>query len=401
MRQIINLTKNLIKINTVQNNETEAINFIESFLSPLGFLSKRIATNRKKISKHPAYTEGSYSYTNRENGVFIFKGKRIKNKKKTLLFNAHSDVVPVGNIKSWANNPFKPQILDGKLFGRGTADTKGGLAALLIAVKELRKKNWIPDYDLIIEVVADEEGGGNGTLACMTNGIKADAAIFIEPVGVKNLFIGHRGGLKFCLTTATKGAQLKNRGKEGAVEMMATAINAVRKFAKEYAKIPPHPDYAIYDNPRPIYIGKIKGGDWFSSPALNCCLEGVIGWLPDNKEKEVKKLFKGYIKQFFINKKLSPPIIDFPQHHIEPCKTNPEEQIVNIAEKSIKTILKSNATVSCANFGTDMWIRNVYGKTPSVIIGPGGGNCHMPNEFIFIKELEQSKQIFKNILINW
>lgn len=398
MNQIIELASELIKIDTVQKNESLVVNFVESFLSPLEFSTKRITIDREDLKKHPAYTNGDYSYTGRENGVFVLKGK---NSKKRLLFNVHSDVVPAGDIEAWNFHPFQSQEASGKLFGRGAADTKGGLAALLVAVKELREDRWVPDYDLIIEVVADEEGGGNGTLACLVDGVKADAAIFIEPMGVKNLIIGHRGGLKFSLATGSKGTQIENRGKEGSIEAMATAVNIIREFAKEYAMIPPHPDYTAFDNPRPVYIGKFSGGSWCTSPALSCCLEGVIGWLPDDKEEEIKEQFKNHIREEFIGKNLPPPIINFPQHHIEPCKTNCRERIVHTAEKAISTVLKQDAIVSCANTGTDMWIRRIYGKTPCVILGPGGENCHMPDEFVWIEELEQSKLIFQNILQYW
>ena len=254
---------------------------------------------------------------------------------------------------------------------------------------------------MIIEVVADEEGGGNGTLACLVDGAQADAAIFVEPMGVKNIFLGHRGGLKFSLTTVFEGTQLENRGKDGAIEAMAAAINAVREFARDYAMVPPHPDYAGFDNPRPVYMGKLSGGSWFSSPVINCCVDGVIGWLPDNKGKEIKERFKKYIRETFISKNLPCPIIDFPQHHIEPCKTDCGERIVHVAKQAIVTVLKEEAITSCANTGADMWIYRIYGKTPCIMLGPGGGNCHMPNEFVWVKELEQSKSIFQNILKYW
>jgi len=399
MNRIIKFASDLIGIDTTQKNESLVVDYIESCLLPLGFLSKRVPINRESLKNHSAYTKGNYLYTGRESGVFVLKGK--KNDGRRLLFNAHSDVVPAGNLKVWNLPPFEAREAEGKLFGRGAADTKGGLAALLTAVTELFDDGWRPDYELIIEIVSDEEGGGNGTLACMLAGEKADAVVFIEPGGVENLFIGHRGGLKFSLTTVSEGTSLENRGTKGAIDAMTVAIDAVREFAKEHAMTPPHPDYTAYDNPRPLYLGKIDSGSWFSSPATQCCLEGVIGWLPGDKEEVVKERFESGIKKRFAEEGLRPPIIKFSQHHIKPCKTDCTERIVNVVKQAIKTVLNQDAIISCANFGTDMWIRRIYEKTSCVIFGPGGGNCHMPNEFVWIKELEKSKLIFQKILQSW
>lgn len=399
MNSIVNLARELIAIDTAQKNESQVADIVESFLGLLGFESHRIAISRRMLEKHPAYTCGDYSYDGRDNGVFILKGK---NPGRSLLFNAHSDVVPAGDEGAWTSPPFQTSQSDGKLFGRGAADTKGGLAALLIAVKELRESGWAPDYDLIIEVVADEEGGGNGTLACMADGVRADAAIFIEPMGANNLVIGHRGGMKFTLTVSAAGAQLEARGKDGAIEAMAAAVKVIREFAAEYATKPAPADYAGLANSRPVYLGKITGGSWFSSLAMNCSLEGVIGWLPDDTQEKVQQQFREYVCSEFASRRLPAPLITFPQHHINPCKTDINEKIVQVANRAIKVAMpEKSATIACANCGTDMWIRRIFGKTPCIVLGPGGGNCHMPDEFVLLEELEKSKSIFKNILLSW
>lgn len=399
MDSIVSLACELIAIDTAQKNESQVVDIVESFLCPVGFESRRIAISRRMLEKHPAYTFGDYSYEGRDNGVFILKGKTAG---RSLLFNAHSDVVPAGDEGAWASPPFAALQSDGKLFGRGAADTKGGLAALLIAVKELRDNGWAPDYDLLIEVVADEEGGGNGTLACMADGVQADAAIFIEPMGAGNLVIGHRGGMKFTLTVSTDGAQLESRGKDGAIEAIATAVKVIREFAADYAAKPAPADYACFTNPRPVYLGTIAGGSWFSSLAMSCTLEGVIGWLPDDTQEKVQEQFREYVSSEFANRHLSAPLIAFPQHHINPCKMDTNEKIVQVASRAIKGALPGkNAAIACTNCGTDMWLRRIFGKTPCVVLGPGGGNCHMPDEFVWLKELKQSKSIFQNILLNW
>jgi acetylornithine deacetylase/succinyl-diaminopimelate desuccinylase family protein len=111
--------------------------------------------------------------------------------KKTLILNGHIDTVPAGN--GWADDPFSGTYRDGELWGRGSVDMKGGVAALLISIAELKAEGAPFCGELILTAVGDEEYHSQwGTKYLLSNGLKGDFAINAEPTGLE-FCLGNRG----------------------------------------------------------------------------------------------------------------------------------------------------------------------------------------------------------------
>ena len=95
--------------------------------------------------------------------------------------NGHIDVVPEGPLEMWDTPPFEPRIDNGWMYGRGVGDMKAGLAANLFALDAIRSAGFAPAADVFFQSVVEEECTGNGALACLQRGYKADAALISEP----------------------------------------------------------------------------------------------------------------------------------------------------------------------------------------------------------------------------
>ena len=157
-----------------------------------------------------------------------------------FAFAGHTDVVPTGPLEDWNTDPFKAEIIDGMLYGRGAADMKGGIAAMVVAAEQFVQKH--PDHDGIIAflITSDEEGPSvNGTRKVIEylndNNIKIDFCIVGEPSSDKQLGdvirIGRRGSLNGILTI---------KGIQGHVAYPLKAENPVHKasaFLKEITSI--------------------------------------------------------------------------------------------------------------------------------------------------------------------
>lgn len=144
-----------------------------------------------------------------------------------FVFAGHTDVVPPGDHQSWNSDPFIPTIRDGKLYGRGVADMKGGIAAMIIAVQEFINEN--PDFPGTISflITSDEEGPAHdGTIKVLEqlkkDNIQIDWCIVGEPVSQKTLAdtmkLGSRGSLH---------GEVVFTGKQGHVGHAQRAINPV------------------------------------------------------------------------------------------------------------------------------------------------------------------------------
>lgn len=190
----LELTKSLIRCESVTPHEGGALKLLESILAPVGF-----ACFRKTFSENATYdVENLYA--------------RLGARGPNLCFAGHTDVVPPGDVTGWTSPPFEPTVRDGKLYGRGAVDMKGGVAAFVAAVMRQRKKD--PHSlrgSISLLITGDEEGDAiNGTRKVLDwlkgRGEQIDACIVGEPSNPEALGdeikIGRRGSLTCTLKIA-------------------------------------------------------------------------------------------------------------------------------------------------------------------------------------------------------
>jgi acetylornithine deacetylase len=102
----------------------------------------------------------------------------------SLLLNGHIDVVPAAREDGWEHDPFDPQVVDGRVVGRGACDMKGGIAAMVVAAEVLAESGDLRG-DVVVCTNTDEESSGVGALACARHGVTADFTIVTEPSGLE------------------------------------------------------------------------------------------------------------------------------------------------------------------------------------------------------------------------
>ena len=184
---LITLTRELVQIPTTNppgDNYEACTDFLEKRLTARGFDCQQIRAED---------TPGDSDRFPRMNVVARIEGKRPG---PCVHFNSHIDVVENGT--GWTHGPFDAEIIGTRIYGRGTCDMKGGLAASVIAIEALLEE-W-PDFSGSIEVsgTADEETGGYGGVAYLTDkGIltnkRVDHVIIPEPLNKDRVCLGHRG----------------------------------------------------------------------------------------------------------------------------------------------------------------------------------------------------------------
>jgi len=162
---------------------------------------------------------------------------RLGDSGPVLCFAGHTDVVPPGDLKEWNSDPFEPEVRDGMLYGRGTADMKSGLAAMIVAVERFLEND--PDFDgsIAFLITSDEEGRArDGTLKVIetlqARGEKIDWCVIGEPSSQDMLGdivrVGRRGSLSGMLTV---------NGIQGHVAYPHLADNPVSRFAPALAEL--------------------------------------------------------------------------------------------------------------------------------------------------------------------
>lgn len=232
------------------------------------------------------------NYDGRPNVVGVLKGNGGG---KSLILNGHIDVVTVGDRSRWKHNPFGAEIEGDLLYGRGAVDMKGGVVAMIKAVESIMKAGIKLRGDIIIQSVVNEEHSGNGTLACLVRGYTADAAIVTEPTNLRNIAVSSGGGVYWEIKIKGRevhtGSRWKGREMYGisAIEKAAVVIDELLKMEKMVNS---------KDKIMSLGIGQIEGGDYATSTAKECLINGVVYFSPKmGTGIEGIRMVKGLLRQ--------------------------------------------------------------------------------------------------------
>ncbi len=333
-----------------------------------------------------------------------------------LILNAHMDVVPPGDEDKWLVPPFSGSEIEGRIYGRGACDDKGGLAVIMAVFAELGpiiEKEGVGT--LVLAATADEETGGKSGVGALVNDgvLKGDAAIIAEPSTSRSYCIGEKGlcQLKFKaygrsahgsmpilgenaiikLVKAIEKAQLiveeLNRGLKFPLEL-EEAVNATAELERERARshgieLPIEDFKAVLTNIT-FSPGVIKGGV-------------KVNVVPDYAECEIDiRIPPGYSPNGLIDnlKANIGGLVEIEPIDIsEPNYTRPDEHIVRIIHESIREVLNVDPRPALLTGATDgRYFRAV--KIPTVIYGPGDPMlAHAYNEYIAVRELFETYDV--------
>ncbi|WP_417708408.1 ArgE/DapE family deacylase [Roseibium aggregatum] len=236
------------------------------------------------LRSHPAFSPATIDYKD----TFNVSGRKTsKTSGRSLILNAHVDVVPSANPVSWTHPPFAAVREGDWLFGRGAGDMKAGLAANLFAVDAIEAAGYSLQGPLEFQSVVDEEVTGNGTAAAILRGATADAVLIPEPTD-EDVIYANSGVIKFKISV--QGVPAHPREPESglsAIEAAFLVINEMKALeARWNEEKTGHPGFADLRNPASLNIGTINGGEWPSSIPFECTFEGRIGFYPGDAPQD-------------------------------------------------------------------------------------------------------------------
>lgn len=300
-----------------------------------------------------------------------------KEKNASLVFSGHLDTVPVGDIP-WDYGPFSAEIIDGKMYGRGTTDMKGGVAALLEAMIILKEKKIPLKGDLLFLGTAGEEVDCIGAKqAIETDIVKNAGAIIIAEPSSGEIFCAHKGVLWL---------EIETFGKTAHGSMPQNGINAITHMHKIISALQTYSFRAVEEHPllgRPtLVISTIKGGVTTNVIPDYCAIRIDIRSTPLLSHQEIIEDIKGIIGEIQktehdFNAKIHVlhdlNSIDYSGSHALLAQL-----------KAVKNEL-SNVTLleKGVNYYTDGSVFSVATNAPIIIYGPGNENlAHQPNEHI-------------------
>ncbi|GGD80116.1 M20 family metallopeptidase [Paenibacillus nasutitermitis] len=411
--EAIELARSLVQINSVNHpptgNEAEYQRFFADWMvSEAAEVDIYELSEVPGLQEHPAYM-ASRQYDNRPNVVGRFFGA---NTGPSLLFSGHADTVYEGN-EPWTYPPFSGQTADGKMYGRGAYDMKGGMAAALMAVKCLKNLSIPIAGNVYIESVVDEEhGGANGTLAGRLRGPNPDMAIIPEPSNMK-LYPAHLGG------GIWKATFIGKSGIGFAGEELISALEATVEFAnllktydrhrKEHLAVP-----AWWQDSRKaevtlltIFSGDVTRELQEKLPAsgeLNFWIEGYPGMTGEEIINDLWNFYDAQLSKYPHLQKCKPlirPLIRYLSASEMKLDAKGTTFIRTVAESCEKVLDFSPASPVGSPFACDGFMFNLYSHTPALVLGPCGGNAHAADEFLDLNSYEQLIQWYAQIIVDW
>ncbi|MFS0863242.1 peptidase [Fredinandcohnia sp. 179-A 10B2 NHS] len=398
----IRLLKKLVQEPSLQGNEGSSQAIIIEKCRELGLEIDIWEPSGSELIQHPYFVSPRTSFTDSPNIVAVLKGEGGG---RSLLLNGHIDVVPEGDRTNWHVDPYSAEIKDGKLYGRGSTDMKGGNVSLLLAIEAIKESGIKLKGDIIFQSVIEEESGGAGTLATILKGYKADGAIIPEPTNMK-IFPKQQGSLWFKVDIRGRSAHGGTRY-EGisAIEKSMVVIKHILKLEMMRNAAISDPLYKNTPIPVPINIGKISGGTWPSSVPDLVTIEGRMGVAPEETIENAKAEMKQWLEKL--------PEIDSWFHEYParlewfgarwvPGTIDIDHELMNLLTTSYKQVKKVEPIIEASPWGTDGGLLTAVGNIPTIIFGPGTTEvAHYPNEYIELEKMFEAAEIIAHTILAW
>jgi acetylornithine deacetylase len=355
----------------------------------------------EELRAHPAYVDVDYDYKNRPNQVVMFKGQGGG---RSLALNGHTDVVPVEPVPWTFGDPWSGEYVDGKVFGRGSVDMKGGIACAMIILDALLETGIKLKGDLHMQFVVDEENGGNGTLDAILQGYRGDATIFLEPTSPNFLVVSSRGAQFFRITVPGIEAPIEHtRTTVNVIEKAYVIFQAVQSYASWRAAEADHPLYDWDPTKIPVAVCKIQAGSWPSTFPSFCTMEGSLECLPGEDIEITKEQFKAYLLAAATQDewlKEHPPEIDWFGLRFESAETTVDCEFITEFTKSYEQ-LTGNKPAILGGGGSDLRLPILYANSPSILFGPTGGAIHSTDEYVEIDSVMEVARILGRFILDW
>jgi acetylornithine deacetylase len=399
----IDYTKQLVRLKSRRGDEHTIQDFVFRALRSRGYAMERFEMDREAIARHPGGSPFSDEHSQAPIVVGIHRPRQETG--RSLILQAHVDVVPEGPASMWTRPPYEPVIDGDWLYGRGAADMKAGHAANLFALDALRRIGLQPAATVYVQSVVEEESTGNGALMTHLRGYSADAVLVPEPTDEK-LVRANVGVVWFQVDVRGLPVHVREMGSgANAIDAAYRVIGELRRLEDEWnAKKQGLPHFENDDHPINLNIGKIEGGDWASSVPCWCRIDCRIAIYPGWSATEAAAEIRDRIAKFALaDRFLSniPPIVTFNGFQAEGYVLEPGSAAETALAEAHQTATgKELQSVMTACY-LDTRVYALYDRIPALCYGPSSENIHGLDERVSLASLKRVTTAMVLFIASW
>jgi acetylornithine deacetylase len=318
---------------------------------------------------------------------------------RRLILSGHMDVVPPGDPATWTADPWGGEIRDGKVYGRGACDMKGGVAAILGAVRTLVASGAAErlEGELVVAFVPGEEDGGQGTLAAIRAGATADLAIITEPSNL-DIVVAHAGAITFRLTVPGRAAHASQR-REGvsALDSLATILRWLEADETARNAAETDPLMTALGLPYPTIVGIVHGGEWASTVLDRVVVDGRygvrLGQSPADAAADLRRaIAAGNASDAFLRD--HPVTVEIVGGQFGSGRVPSDHPLpVGLADAA-ESVTGRRPALLGEPYGADMRLFINEGATPCVMYGPGDVKvAHSADEQVPLADVEECARV--------
>jgi acetylornithine deacetylase len=305
-----------------------------------------------------------------------------------LIFDGHLDVVPAGD--GWTRDPYAPRIENGRLYGRGAADMKGGVAAMIAATEAVLRAEVPLSGSLTLAIVADEEEGNSGTRHLVESGLRGTWAIIPEPTELLPV-IAHKG---------SANVRVHVRGVAAHASTPEQGVNAVDQAARIMARLSElggrlrARQHDLLGHPTLTVCGIHGGFNDYTVPAA-CTLVLNRRVLPSETRDSVLAELQAELDELARLDPSFDAVLEAPSF-TPAMETDAESAVVLALRSAVQRVRGVDPGVAGWSATSDGSILRHEGQLPTVIFGPGSiaRDAHRPDESVAVTDVTQCARIF-------
>ncbi len=385
----------LIRYPSTHGEEAGAVRYAEETWASAGLRVERHPIP-DSLRDDPEYTHPATErdFTGRDNLV----ARLGRGQGGSVIINSHLDVV---TAEEW-DTAFEPRVEGGVIHGRGACDAKGCVAAMFLAARALQELDLTPAGEVAFQMVVEEEVGGNGSLALIRQGQKADGVVVLEPTSLA-MHPANRGAIwfRFEFTGSSCHMGRKHDG-VNAIDLACEARSILYEYEKELiGDQEDQPLFAHYDFPTQVNVGTLHGGDWPSMVPGKAVMEGGIGFLPNRPMEQVKEDVVRYIEERGSDLLKERYELSWPRLHNDSYETPVNHPFVQAFHRATLAT-DAQDSITGWNVSCDARLFAKVGGMPTVVFGPGGiEDAHSDAEKVAMSDIVTAAETLVQFIRDW